>query len=207
MRILSGGIAALLVVAACGSTPTYGPLEGMPGAPTIVSVDSAHPPKALTLRLDQPAYVAVLLVAPGHSATLLYPADSTATNRLDAGTASVAFEVPGLLVRSDSAQLVRRRAQRARQDSAMQARARSRTARRQPVLGPLPPETPTLLLLVSSPQPLVYAKILEKTAGVSIPLTNTEALNAVAKAIRSTLPEEPRTLSAWYQEIDLTTGR
>ena len=45
--------------------------------------------------------------------------------------------------------------------------------------------------------------IIDKTAGVSIPLVDNEALNAVGKAIRSTLPE-PRTMAGYYQIIELT---
>ena len=44
------------------------------------------PPAAATVQLDRDGYAALILVAPGHSATLLYPADSTTDTRLSAGT-------------------------------------------------------------------------------------------------------------------------
>jgi hypothetical protein len=67
----------------------------------------------------------------------------------------------------------------------------------------VPAATQTYLLLVTSPQPLSYQRIIEKTAGVSIPSIETEALNAVAKAIKSTIPSEPREISGYYQRIEL----
>jgi hypothetical protein len=62
-------------------------------------------------------------------------------------------------------------------------------------------------LLVTSPKPLVYQRIIEKTAGVSIPLIDTEALNAVAKAIKATIPSEPRDWAGYYQRVELRRRR
>lgn len=208
MRIHIGCLAATLAVAACSSSPNAGPLgEGMAGSLRIVAVDTSRPPRSVSVELDEVSYLAVLLVAPGHSATLLYPRDSVTSNRFDAGTASVAFEVPGILVRSDSALLAARRDQRIRDESVARVRSRARPGQRPRGPGPLPPDTPTYLLLVTSPQPLAYQRIIDRTAGVSIPLIESEALHAVGKAIRSTIDSEPRTLSAYFQLVELSPVR
>jgi hypothetical protein len=62
------------------------------------------------------------------------------------------------------------------------------------------------MLLVTSPQPLVYQRMIERTAGVSIPSIDVEALNAVAKAVRATIPE-PRSVSGYYEPIQMAGDR
>jgi len=162
------------------------------------------------VELDQPGYVALVLVAPGHSATLLYPTDSATDNRLSAGTHQLTLRIPEVLVMADSirnpdrTQRVGGRSPvdstilhpgRQRSDTAIRARS-NRTP-------PLSPTVPTYLLLITAPKPLVYQRIIDKTAGVSIPITDDEALNAVAKAIKGTIPEEPREWAGYYQRTEL----
>lgn len=184
---------------ACASTPTAGPLgEGTALQPRITAVDTARPPKSAFVELDRPGYVALLLVAPGHSATLLYPRDSLTSNQLSAGAHKLTFEIPELLVQNDSVRLARARQ---RLDSMTRAGPRPRT--RSTSTAPLPTTTPTYLLLVTSPQQLSYRRIIEKTAGVSIPTIEIEALNAVAKAIKSTIPAEPRDWAGYYQRAEV----
>lgn len=193
---------ALAGVAACASASTIGPLgEGSSSTPSIVSIDSARPPKSVSVKIDRDAYVVLLLVAPGHSATLLYPRDSVTDNHLTAGVHALAFEIPGPLVRSDTAAAQRNRRQRERFDSVTRSRARDRTTGN--TLPPLVVTTPTYFLVVTSPQRLSYSRVREKTAGVSIPLVETEALNAVGKAVKSTLPQEPREWAGFYQLVPL----
>ena len=98
------------LVAACVSTPVAGTLGEGPGYPRITAVDSMYPPRSAWIEMDQPGYAAVVLVAPGHSATLLYPRDSLTSNKLTAGAHLLTFQIPDLLVQTDSM-----RAQRARQ--------------------------------------------------------------------------------------------
>jgi hypothetical protein len=50
-------------------------------------------------------------------------------------------------------------------------------------------------------------RVHDKLTGVSIPTDDMEALNAVAKAVKSTLPTEPREWAAYYRLVDLTTPR
>lgn len=202
MRIAVVSMAMGFFSAACATAPKLGPLgEGTVAAPGIIAVDSAFPPGNATVRLDQAGYVALLLVAPGHSATLLYPADSTTSNQFAAGTHRIAFQIPGVLALSDS--VLRQRTQR-RDTSRLSTRARTSGTG---LLGPIPPTTQPFLMVVTSPQQLHYQRILEKTVGVSIPLLDTEALNAVGKAIKSTIANEPREWAGYYRAIELRRPR
>lgn len=191
--------ATIVSVIACASSPTAGPLgEGAVVHPRISAVDSSLPPHYATVQLDQSEHVALLLVAPGHSATLLFPADSVTPNRFDAGSHRIAFQIPEALVESDSSRLVSLRGPR---DSTVRlGRPRSGSTR---LIPPLPPTTPTYLLVVTSPQQLSFNRIQEKTAGVSIPTLDDEALNAIGKAIKSTIPREPRQWAGYFQLIEL----
>ena len=192
---------AMVFGAACASAPTAGPLgEGTVVHPGITFVDTTFPPRHASVRLEQPGYVALLLVAPGHSATLLFPADSVTPNQFPAGTHQIGFQIPGLLAATDSMLAL----SRGRDTSRLSTRARSS---RTGTMAPLPPATPTFLLVVTSPQQLSHRRIVEKTAGVSIPLVETEALNAVGKAIKSTIANEPREWAGYYRLIELRRPR
>jgi hypothetical protein len=169
----------------------------------IVRVDSALPPRHATVQLAQSSYVALILVAPGHSATLLYPADSTTANQFAAGSHQVGFRIPETLVRTDSML----RMVPVPRPSGDTSRIGARRPGRGTVLPPLPPTTPTYLLAVSSPQELSYRRILDKTLGVSIPTIDNEALNAVGKAIKSTILNEPREWAGYYRLVELRDYR
>jgi hypothetical protein len=151
--------------------------------------------------MDQPGYAALLLVAPGHSATLLYPADSTTDNKLSAGSHLLTFQVPAPIARADSMRDPGRMRQvdSTRRGTVGSSRTRSQT----PTYTPIPPMTQLSLLLVTSPQPLDYRRILERTRGVTIPTDELEALNAIGKAIKSTIPTEPREWAGYYQHVEL----
>ncbi|HEX7938146.1 MAG TPA: hypothetical protein VF483_04085, partial [Gemmatimonadaceae bacterium] len=195
------------VVAGCTNVIVGGPLgEGAPDYPDITAVDSTYPPRNASIKLDKDAYTVMLLVAPGHSATLLYPKDSSVDNHLTAGTHSIAFQVPGPLVLTDSFMLKRTELERQRYDSAARIRARmSSTAGS--TMPPLSPNATTYLLVVTSPQPLTYARVFERTAGWSIPLDDMEALNAVAKQVKSTITKTPKDWSGAYHVITLTAPK
>jgi hypothetical protein len=184
------------VATSCVSTPDTGSLgEGTSLRPTITAVDTARPPRSAWVQMDQPGYAALLLVAPGHSATLLYP-DSLTNNQLNAGAHQLTFAIADALLPADS--VLRRQ----RSDTAPRV-IRSRPRPSGPSTTPIPPTVPTYLLLVTSPQQLSRTRILEKTVGVSIPTLEMEALNAVGKAIKSTLLSEPRDWAGYYQRVEL----
>jgi hypothetical protein len=184
-----------MIAAACASGPNAGLIaDGSTLQPRIVATDSANPPRSATIELDRAGYIALLLVAPGHSVTLLYPRDSATNNQMSAGTHSVSFQIPSGLVLSDSAADSRDR----RRDSA-RAQPRVRTVANPPI----DPTMGSFLLLVTSPQRLDYARMVERTSGVSLPTIDSEALNAVAKTIKGTIEREPRELAAYFQRVEL----
>jgi hypothetical protein len=198
MKLVMTGLAGLSLAAAgaCASAPKAGSIGETPAAPTRISaVDSSYPPRTVAVQLDQSAYAAVLLVAPGHSATLLYPRDSTVDNRLAAGAHVLPVTVPEALLETDSARI----AGLIRQRDSARVRTRAPVLR----LPALPPTTPTYFLVVTSPQPLSYRRIVEKITGVSIPLGDLEALNAVGKAVKATIEAEPRAWNGFYQLVAL----
>lgn len=208
MRIVVNcSLGVIALAAACASIPDAGVVgEGSLLKPSIVSVDTAHPPKSVTVQLDQPGYAAVVLVAPGHSASLLYPSDSTTDNRLAAGTHQLHVRIPTVLVQIDSLRTTDRVGRRAPLDSTIMNPGRQRydtSGRRATRMTPLPLTTPTYLLLVTSPKALAYRRILDRTSGVSIPTVESEALNAVAKAVKSTIADEPRELAGYFRRVDL----
>ena len=149
-------VAATFLVS-CASTPDAGPLgEGAAlRPPVITAIDTAHPPQSAWVQLGQPGHVALLLVAPGHSATLLYPRDQFTSNELTAGAHLLTFDIPELLVAADSVRDAQRAAGRQRMDSIGRARARRRTSTSEATTVPLSPVVPTYLLAVTSRQPLV----------------------------------------------------
>ena len=206
MRIVAWSVSGAAVALACASVPNGGPLdEGSALRPRIVSVDSSRPPRNLTVELDRPGYVAVVLVAPGHSANLIYPVDSATDNRVSSGTHQLRLQIPDLLAQVDSLGPDRMR-RRPPQDSSILNPGRQRydtTLRSRGRVTPLSPTTPTYVLLITSPQPLLYQRIVARTAGVSIPADDTEALNAVAKAVKSTIPTEPREWAGYFQRVEL----
>lgn len=188
----------LLAIVACAQQTSSGALGDAPSpaSPTrIVGVDSARPPRTVTVQLDQPGYATVILVAPGHSATMLYPADSAADNRLGAGTHALRIQIPDVLVQTDSQRAAALARMRDTSFSVRRTRPRGVT--------PLGPTTPTYLLVITSPQRLAYGKVREKTSGVSIPLEDMEALNAIAKAVKSTIANEPREWAGYYQLVEI----
>lgn len=197
MRLAFAGLVSVtLLGVACASTPGGGKLgEGGVAEPQITAVDTAVPPRNVMVQLAQPAYAALFLVAPGHSVSLLYPSDSATDNRLTAGAHRLTFDVPGTLVETDSQRIARIR------ESQRSSQRRRRTTSSSVAMGPLPLTAMPYLLLITSPQELDYDRMLEKTGGVSIPTVDMEALNAVAKAIKSTLINEPRQWSGHYLPV------
>ncbi|HJQ19833.1 MAG TPA: hypothetical protein VJ867_05740 [Gemmatimonadaceae bacterium] len=189
--------------AACASTPASGPLtEGWTTTPRITAVDTAHPPSSAWIQLDQPSYAVLLLVVPSHSATVLYPADSSVDNHLSAGAHQVTFRVPGALALSDTI-----RAPRGRDTTIVYPGGVDPNRRTARSSGPMTVQPPAFLLLVTSPHPLVFSRIVQKTAGVSIPSMEMEALNAVAKTVKNTIVTEPREWSGYYQQVDVNPRR
>ena len=187
-----------VMLASCSKQANFGPLGDSPTPPSptrITAIDSALPPRYVSVQLDQPGYATVILVAPGHSATILYPADSAADNRLGAGSHTLPFQIPEMLVQTDSQRMAAITRARDSGFSARRTRPRGIT--------PLSATTPTYFLVISSPQQLSWQRMREKTAGVTIPIYDMEALNAIAKAVKSTLATEPREWAGYYRQAEI----
>ena len=186
--------AALLLAAACASAPKPRELGNYTTlTPRLAVVDSEVPPKQLTVELSAPASVVVVYVSPGRSTRIVYPADSLGAPRLAAGSQRIVATWPRPRALSDSARrdsVVRANRARARRDSLARAdRPRSVTALPDPEAGLAPTG---YLLLFATPGPLRYGEVRRKVEGVTTPLDADEALNAIAKQVRSTLdPSAP----------------
>jgi hypothetical protein len=181
--------AAVLAAVACASAPqprqlgNYGLLT-----PRLTVVDSERPPRSLTVELSAPASVVVVYVAPGRSTRVVYPADSVNVPRLPAGTQRLTAAWPRSRASADSARrdsIARANQPRTRRDSITRAgMPRPSMALPDPEAGLAPAG---YLLLFATPGPLQYAEVRRKVEGVTTPLDDDEALNAIAKQVRSTL--------------------
>jgi hypothetical protein len=183
----------LCAVVGCASAPQprqlgeYGALS-----PRLAVVDSERPPVNLTVNLAAPASVVVMYVAPGRSTRIVYPADTLGAPPLPAGAQRITATWPrpralGDSVRRDTAIANRRPTAsqpRTRRDSLARAGMRTMPALPDPEAGLAPVG---YLLLVATPGPLSYREVRRKVEGVTTPLDPTEALNAIAKQVSSTL--------------------
>jgi hypothetical protein len=183
-------IALAGAVAACGGGRTlrsFGDVQ--PYAPRVEFATEERFPKTVTLGLERDANVALLYVVPGRGARLIYPTDTTAQAFLSAGEHTVettfARETPDDTTRRQPAIGVRDPAQQvppARGDR----------------VGAFGDTLPTVrnvletglgrgfLMLYMADDPLSPAAIVRRVEGMSIPMDDTEALNTVAKLVRST---------------------
>ncbi len=180
---------AALAAVACASAPQPRQLGNYSAlTPRLAVVDSERPPRNLIVDLGAPASVVVVYVAPGRSTRIVYPADSVNAPRLPAGTQRLTATWPRSRSSVDSARrdsIARANQARARRDSIARATQPQRViALPDPEAGLAPIG---YLLLFATPAPLQYAEVRRKVEGVTTPLDVDEALNAIAKQVRSTL--------------------
>jgi hypothetical protein len=182
-------LAAMLVAVACAGAPQPRQLGQYAAlTPRLSVVDSERPPRTLTVDLAGPASIVVMYVAPGRSTRIVYPADSVDAPRFPAGSRRITATWPRPRPSADSARrdsVARANRARARRDSV----ARANMPRPVPVLpDPEAGLAPTgYLLLFATPHALRYGEVRRKVEGVTTPLDVDEALNAIAKQVRSTL--------------------
>jgi hypothetical protein len=181
--------AAVLLVGACASAPQPRQLgQYSVLTPRLAVVDSERPPRNLTVDLSAPASVVVVYVAPGRSTRIVYPADSATAARLPAGSQRITATWPRPRVSPDSARrdsTARANQARTRRDSVGRGNmARSVPALPDPEAGLAPAG---YLMVFATPQPLRYDEVRRKVEGVTTPLDVDEALNAIAKQVRSTI--------------------
>jgi hypothetical protein len=188
----------LWIVAACASAPKPRQLGSYAAlTPRLTVIDSERPPKNLTVELGAPASVVVVYVAPGRSTRIVYPADSQDAPPLGAGSHRITATWPRPRALADSARrdsIMRANRTRARRDSvARGAQQRAVIALPDPEAGLAPMG---YLMVFATPAPLQYSEVRRKVEGVTTPLDTDEALNAIAKQVRSTL--DPEALWAAY---------
>jgi hypothetical protein len=158
---------------------TYGAYPEL--APVVTPQPDERIPRHLTLQLAKAANVAVFMVVPGRGSQLLFPADSTESAHVDAGTHVIATSLARLP--ADTGRFMRRPAPGTR--ASMGGRGIRDTS--------LAMATSGYLLVYASEQPLPYNILATKVNGISIPIDDDDALNTVTKLIRETT----RTTGAW----------
>lgn len=198
MRLARVTTAAVAVgLAACAGTMVrqYGDYTAF--APKVSAPNDQRRPEKVTVQLEKPANVAVFLVTPGRTPTLLFPADSNQSAFVQAGTHELTTSRPPAV--TDSSRIVPRRGQeqqtrggigqRSARDSAMMmGRRENRFA-----------ET-SYLLVYASEEPLSYKALSTRVQGLTIPAVENEALNTVTKLIRAT-QQGTGAWAAWATEF------
>jgi hypothetical protein len=167
-----------VALAACASSAPkrFGQFNDL--APRVAPQQGERQPIHLTVQVARPANVAVFLVVPGVGSTLLFPADSTQSEYVEAGSHLVET-VAARQALSDTSRLIRRPASSSRMPQG-QNRGRRDSI---PTFGF---NQHGYLLIYASQQPLPYNTLKTRVAGLSIPIDDDDALNTVTKLIRST---------------------
>lgn len=152
-------------------------------APKVAPTQGERIPQHLTVQIARPANVAVFLVAPGRASRLLFPADSVQNGYVEAGSHLVETSLARLST-SDSSRLLRR-------PEPNQGNRQPNTRGRSNITGrdSLPAfafNQHGYLLIFASQEPLSYAALATRVAGLSIPIEDDDALNTVTKLIRAT---------------------
>lgn len=190
------GATVLAGLGACtGNTPrVYGEYHDI--SPKVALPLGERVPRHLTVELARPANVAVFLVTPGAPSRLLFPPDSLQGQYIEAGAHLVETSLARASA-SDTSRLLRNPTQPNDRGG-----YGGRNGRQGGMGGGFPRDTfPAglgynthgFLLIYASQQPLPYATLTSRVAGVSVPIEDSDALNTVTKLIRSTT----RTIGPW----------
>jgi hypothetical protein len=174
-----------------GTYAAYRPHFTVPSQP---SGSGSRAPTHVIADLASPGYVVMLYVVPGRGATLLYPIDSTTYNYMSAGSHDLPISFTGssrladtLLMRRPDPNAGRRtRAGGRGQGSAVDPRLLAASG---------------YLLMLTSSAPLSFSAIAPKVDGVSLPIEDDEALNAIAKQVLSAT-DHTKPWAAYYQHIE-----
>ncbi|MGE5100608.1 MAG: hypothetical protein ACM3SX_11530 [Deltaproteobacteria bacterium] len=178
---LLGVVLGVMVGCASSQPHIFGQYNDL--APKVAPTQGERIPQHLTVQIARPANVAVFLVAPGRASRLLFPADSMQSGYVEAGSHLVETSL-ARLSSSDSSRLIRR-------PEPNQPNRQPNTRGRGNITGR--DSLPTFafnqhgyLLIFASQEPLSYAALSSRVAGLSIPIEDDDALNTVTKLIRST---------------------
>ena len=176
--------ATLATLAACASNKPhqYGQYNDL--APRVAATPGERMPLHVTVQLGRPANVAVFLVVPGRATLLLFPEDSTQNAYVESGSHLVETSLAKAGITTDSSRLNRLPAQRPMGGRGQVIGRNGRNGR---------DTVPTFgfnqhgyLLMYASQQPLSYATLQKRVAGLSVPIADDDALNTVTKLIRET---------------------
>jgi hypothetical protein len=189
-RIRSVALVAIVLGCASGGPRQYGQFNDF--APRVQAQQGERIPQHLTVQLARPANVAVFLVIPGRGSMLLFPADSTQTGYVEAGSRLVetSFRRQAL---SDSGRLVRRPADQPPITGRPTTPQQGRGGRARDTFPQFGFNQHGFLLMYASQEPLPYNILATRVAGISIPIEDNDALNTVTKLIRETT----RTTGPW----------
>jgi hypothetical protein len=170
------------MVAACATNKphTYGSYDAL--APKVTPQQGERTPRHLTVQLSRGANVAIFFVVPGRGSRLLFPADSTSSGFIDAGSHVVETSETRATL-SDTSQLIRRPAQ---PGQGGQRQMNPRGGRNANDIGGGFGINRGYLLVYASQDALPYSALSTKVNGLSIPIEDDDALNTVTKLIRST---------------------
>jgi hypothetical protein len=208
----SGRLAgAVVLLTACVAGPKPMRLGDSDAAtPSFAMPAAAKSAERATVKLAEPAYVAMLFVVPGRGSVVVFPADSTAANFVDAGEHDVEVHWTMSAVKRDSLYFLAARHQAAREGGYGRPRGiagEDDTLATEPQRGrgPLPELSPAespvgYLLLVTSPSNLSLPRLKHRVEGMTIPFEDGEALQTVMKLVKATLPEGA-TLAGYAQEV------
>jgi hypothetical protein len=143
----------------------------------------------VTVQLTRGANVAIFYVVPGGTTRLLFPADSTQNAYVEAGSHLVETAAArGAL--SDTSRLVRRPTQ---VNGRNQPQSRGRTGIGRDTLPTFGFGQRGYLMIYASQQPLPYTTLATRVAGLSVPISDDDALNTVWKLVR----ERTNTTGTW----------
>jgi hypothetical protein len=188
-RILSAAlVATLAALAACASNKphTFGQYNDL--QPRVAPTKGERLPQHVTVQLARGANVAIFLVVPGGTTRLLFPADSTQSSYIEAGSHLVETSAArGSL--GDTSRLVRRPQGNVRN----QPQTRGRTGIGRDSLPAFGFNQHGYLFIYASQQPLPYSTLATRVAGLSVPISDDDALNTVWKLIR----ERTNTTGTW----------
>lgn len=155
---------------------TYGEYASL--APVVTPQKGERLPQHLTVTLKQPANVAIFLVVPGRGSQLLFPADSTQSAHLTAGTHQIVTSIEKNAL-SDSSRLIRRPSQLPGERSSGGRGGYGREGNGINLAR-------GYLLAYATPDSLPYTALSTRVSGISIPIDDDDALATVTKLIRET---------------------
>jgi len=185
-------MALIAMLAGCGASQpkTFGQYNEL--APKVAPTKGERIPQHITVELSRGANVAVFLVVPGSTTRLLFPEDSTQSSFVEAGSHLVETSLAKLSA-SDTSRLLRRPTTAGRGQVPQGNSRNGRTGVGRDSLPAFGFNQHGYLMIYASQQPLPYATLATRVAGLSVPIADDDALNTVWKLVR----ERTNTTGTW----------